>query len=290
MRGRLARALALIAGVAAPLAAQEVAYEGGLSAATGRYIFTERTTTWTLLTGLVYTSGRLTVRGTFPLVLQNSTLVTRSGMGGVPSGGSSSGMVSQHGSRQGSGSVVVHAVGTFGRTSHGGRGPVSVPASTVTSYEFEWADPVAQIGVRVLDGLAWSVGAGMAAKLPLTDTTSVGTGEWDVGGSLAVTRMVGLSLLLGLDVSYWHLGDLPNLDFRDPVLGTLTATTIRDSWGLSASASGGTSALRGFDAPFTLGLAVARLGRGTLIGGNVAFGLSETVPDVAIGLQWRVAL
>lgn len=76
------RALALAAGVTAPLAAQEVAYEGGLSAATGRYIFTERTTTWTLLAGLAYTAGRFTLRGSVPIVLQNTTLVTRSGMGG----------------------------------------------------------------------------------------------------------------------------------------------------------------------------------------------------------------
>lgn len=185
---------------------------------------------------------------------------------------------------------MANAVGTFARTSHGGRGPVAVPQSAFTGYQVDCGDPVGQLSALLVDRYAWTVRGGFAAKAPLTDTTSVGTGEWDLGGSLAVTRTVGSRLLLGLDVAYWHLGDLPELDFRDPVLGTLGATTIHGSWGISASVSGGSSALRGFDPPLTLGLAVAWLGRGALMGGNVAFGLTEAVPDVSIGLYWRFVL
>ena len=49
----------LVATLALPphLVAQGVAYEGGVSVATGSYIFTTRTTSVTIATGRAYTAG-----------------------------------------------------------------------------------------------------------------------------------------------------------------------------------------------------------------------------------------
>ncbi|HXI21622.1 MAG TPA: hypothetical protein VNH46_11075, partial [Gemmatimonadales bacterium] len=62
MTRRAAVAGALLWAVAAPAAAQSLAYEGGLGFTTGRYIFTTRTTSWSLTTGLALQVNRLTLR------------------------------------------------------------------------------------------------------------------------------------------------------------------------------------------------------------------------------------
>ena len=64
-----------------------------------------------------------------------------------------------------------------------------------------------------------SVSASLGAKIPLNDTTNFGTGKWDVGGSLSLSHGVSTNVLLGFDFSYWHFGDLPELDLRDGLMG-----------------------------------------------------------------------
>jgi hypothetical protein len=85
-------ALVLLAALGpASLAAQGLYYEGGLSLASGTYIFAERTTSWGISSGLAATSGPVTLRASVPVYFQNTTLVSLSGPGGgIPTGGSSS--------------------------------------------------------------------------------------------------------------------------------------------------------------------------------------------------------
>ncbi len=61
-------------------------------------------------------------------------------------------------------------------------------------------------------------------------------------------------------------------------------------WGATLTASGGTSALRGFDAPWSVGAAVTHLGGRALWGLDIGFGLTETAPDLRARISWRVPL
>ncbi|HEU5261547.1 MAG TPA: hypothetical protein VFU41_09020 [Gemmatimonadales bacterium] len=250
----------------APLRAQEVAYEGGIGLATGKYFYTTRTTSWTISTGLAYSPGRLVLRAGLPVYVQNSSLVRGSGAGMMPSGGA----------RGGGGGM-----GGGGMTGGGGAAQFRAAAG----------DPIVQAGWRPVGGARTGVTISAAAKLPVTDTTDYGTGEWDVGGILSLTRHVGATVFLGVDLSYWHLGDPPTLDFRDPVTATASASDVfAKVWGASVFVTGGTSALRGYEAPVSLGAIITRLGKGSLWGLTATVGFTETVPDFAIGASWRIGL
>lgn len=267
----------LLALAPAPVGAQGLAYEGGLGVATGEYIFTARTTAWTVSSGLSVRAGRFTLRATAPLFLQNTTLLTGSGAGMMPSGGPSSGMVQDSGSG-----------GMMG--GGGGRHRLSMPASAVTGYRLAIGDPAVQLAWHILDD-ATALTASVAAKVPLTDTTAFGTGAWDVGGTVSFTRHFGAADFVGVDVAYWRLGDLPELDFRNPLLGTVSAgRAVGAGWAASVFVSGGTAALRGYAAPVSLGLTTARLATPAMWGVTAAIGLTETTPDVAVSLNWRVRL
>lgn len=258
-----------------PAAAQRFAYEGGLSVATGSYFFTERTTTWMLVSGLAATAGRLTLRASIPLYVQNTTLVTGSGGGMMPTGGSLGGTVSDSGQAR-------HGRG-------GGGMRVPVPGSAVAGYEPALGDPLAHVAVRLIDGVRTSVSVGGAVKLPLTDTSGFGTGAWDAGATLSATRWLS-SGFLAVDLSYWHLGDLPDLELRDPVTASVAVgRRFGAAWLGSLTVTGGTPALEGYPAPASIGATVGRVGA-TLWTASVTFGLTQTAPDLALGLAWRVGL
>ncbi len=261
-----------------PLAAQGLAYEGGVSLATGRYIFAARTTSWTFATGLSLSAGRLTLRAGLPVFVQNTSLITGSGAGMMPSGGgAASGMVSDsghHGMMGGSGS---------------GTHRLPVPGSALTGYRAAAGDPTVQAGWRAVSDARTSLTISGAAKIPVTDTSTYGTGAWDVGATVSVTRHAGASMFLGLDLSYWHVGDLPQLNFRDPVLATASLSDLfENTWGASLSVTAGSSALPGYQAPVSVGATLTHLGKGNLWGLNAAVGLTETVPDFSIGASWRI--
>jgi hypothetical protein len=275
MTGRWASLLLALAPTA--VGAQGLAYEGALGMASGEYIFTARTTSWTLSTGLSVRVGPLTFRAAAPLFLQNTTLLTGSGAGMMPSGGPSSGMVRDSGT-------------SGGMMGGGGRRRLSMPASAVTGNRIVLGDPAVQLAWHVLDD-ATALTASVAAKIPATDTTAFGTGAWDVGGTLSFTRHFGADTFVGLDVAYWRLGDLPELDFRDPVLGTLSVgRALGPGWAGSLFVSGSTAALRGYEAPLSVGITAARLSSPGMWGVTGAIGLTETTPEVAVSLSWRVGV
>lgn len=277
---------ALAAGVllaAAPAAAAQVAYEGSLGATTGRYIFTGRTTTFSISTGVALTAGGLTVRAALPLLLQNSTVITSSGSGGtLPSGGSSAGTVGGHGRRGG------------GQSGGGSGGPVAlrrveVPASAFTDYRAAIGDPLVSASAQVLRRGSLGLGIGAAAKVPLADTAHFGTGEWDLGVNASASVRVGSSTLIGVDAAWWYLGDLPELDFDNPFSGSVSLTHVRAArWAVSGFLRASTPAVPGFAAPATAGGGLAWLSRRSAIGFEAAVGLTETSPDLSVSAYWRV--
>lgn len=266
----------------APLVAQEVAWEGALAMATGTYLFTERTTGWTLTNGVAVAAGPVSVRISWPLLLQNSALVTASGSTWIPTGGPYSGMVADSGAARGS-----------QRGSGGGggmQGSLDVPLTAVTDYTAALGDPTAQASVRI-GSLARSLTLHGAAKAPLADTASFGTGRWDFSAGGALTYMLGTSGFLGADLSWWHLGDLPELDFQDPVWGMVSGgAALGGGWAGLVSVSGGTSALAGYDGPWSVSAGLSRLMGATMVGVSAAVGLTDTAPQLSLALSWRVAL
>lgn len=285
MTRRRAVGFALLAmmtlGSVPPLAAQGLHYEGGFGVSSGKYLFTQRTTTWSLTTGLSLTRGSFSFRVTLPAYLQNSTLVAGSGGMSIPTGGSSSGTVAD--------SVQSRKKGGGAK---GGlmmaQGPIDVPASSATDYAFAVGDPVGAIGWRLLDRTRTSLTLTGMAKAPVADTATFGTGAWDVGAALALTRQVGQRGLLGLDVSYWHLGDLPELDLVDPIFGSVSGSLlIGKGWVVGGDVSAGTSVIEEFNGPLTAEVQLGHLGSHSAWTFYGLAGLSETSPDFSLGMNWR---
>jgi len=286
---RLAVALALACLVArAP--AQQVVYEGGLSMATGRYIFTEQTTSWALATALAVEWGRVTVRATLPIYAQNTSLVTGSPAGGLPTGGSSHGAVADSGrARQGSGGGPSASLASSRMEMASSRrgSPVETPPSAVTGYRVAVGDPMGQATVRLVQTGRTSLNAGLTVKVPLTDTTAFGTGAWDAGASVSLSQFVG-SVMLGADVSYWWFGDLPALELRDGPWATVSASRLFAGWLVTAADSIGKATFAGFDSPISFSASVGRLGGDALWSLTASVGVTETVPDFSLAANWRV--
>ena len=262
----------------APVAAQEVAWEAALAMATGTYLFTERSTGWTLTNGLAATVGPVALRVSWPVQMQNSALVTTSGSSWIPTGGSYRGMVADSGAARGSG----RGSGTMQ--------PLEVPTTAVTSYTTALGDPTAQASVRI-GTLVRNLTLRAGAKAPVTDTAGFGTGQWDFGAGASLSYMIGRGGFLGADLGWWHVGDLPGLDLQNPVWGTVAGgATLAPGWAGLVSASGGTSALAGYDAPWSAGAGVSRLVGATMVGVNASVGLSQTAPDLSVTVSWRVRL
>jgi hypothetical protein len=272
VNGKHRWALALAAW-ALPLSAQGLAYEGGVSATTGRYFFDTRTTSFSLSSGLAYTTGRLTLRVALPIVAQNTPLVTASGAGGLPSGGSFGGMVSDSGGHQGM-----------------RRRGLPVGATARRDYAAAVGDPVAQAAVQLVTGPRFTLRAGAAVKAPLADTATYGTGRWDAGVSLGATGYFGSAVFLSVDAAWWHLGDLPALDFRDPIMGSVSVDRMLGEWALGVVASGGTTAVPGYEAPALIGMSLSHVTARGGWGVTASAGLTETAPDLFVGVSWRVRL
>jgi len=277
----------------APLAAQGLSYEGGLSLATGTYIFAERTTSWSLSSGLAATRGPVTLRASVPIYLQNTTLVSLSGPGGgLPTGGSSSDAVAdsaaarkrrQDGGGGQGGMAMARGIA--------GDGSVEVPASAVTGYTTAVGDPTAQLAWRALGGSDLVVTVSALAKAPLADTATFGTGEWDVGAGLSAGQRVGRQLLIGLDLTYWRIGDMATLDFRDPLSGTASVAYLgRNRWGGGLSVTAATPTLDGYDGPAWVSGFLQRSSARAGWGLTAAVGLTETTSDFSLGFSWRVRL
>jgi len=287
MRAALALALGCLV---ARAPAQQAAYEGGLSVATGRYIFTEQTTSWALVSALAVEWGRVTLRATLPVYAQNTTLVTGSPAGGLPTGGSSHGAVGDSGrARQGSGGGPSASLAASRVEMAGSRRgpPVETPPSAVTGFQVALGDPMGQATVRLLQTSQTRVSAGLTVKIPLTDTTAFGTGEWDGGVSASVSQSVG-PVTLGGDVSYWWFGDMPGLELRDGPWVTVSVSRLVNRWVASAAGSVGAATFAGFEPPIALSVSVGRLGGTTLWSLMASVGVTETVPDFSLAASWRV--
>lgn len=251
-RCRDACVAALFALVPAAATAQGLYFEGGVSFARGDYIYTQQTSGGGGAVGLAWSSRRLTARVTLPYFVRDTRLLTVSGEPPVE--------------------------GTD-------------PALTTTGYEGSISDPLLQVYGQVLQSRRTGVGLSGSVKVPVVEAGSFGTGEWDFGAAASLSHFVGTGTMLGLDVSYWHLGDMPEFPLQDTVTGTLTLGRVFGrSWTASASVSGGRSAVAGYDDPWWASLLVGRSFSRGIWGLTASVGLSDAAPDVTVGLVWRARL
>ncbi|MEZ4588136.1 MAG: hypothetical protein R2909_17295, partial [Gemmatimonadales bacterium] len=201
-----------------------------------------------------------------------------SGVGAIPTGGVRAGRaVSDSG-----------AMGGRGRMA--GKGMVEPPADALTGFETAIADPLVQVTASLVrtDRVALRLTGGV--KLPLADTSAFGTGEWDVGGGLGGSLYFGRSFV-GVDVAYWHFGDLPELELRDVASASASFGRVSPSgWGWLGSLRATTTIIDGYAPPVSVGVGVSRArGRG-MLGLSLSVGLTELSPDVSVGTFWTVRL
>jgi len=232
--------------------AQGLYFEGGLSFARGDYVYTQQTSGGGAAAGLAWSSRRLTARVTLPYFVRDTRLLTVTGE--AP--------------------------------------PEEVdPALSTTGHEGSLSDPLVQLCGQVLQSSSTGVGLSGSVKVPVVEAGHFGTGEWDFGAAASLSHFVGTATMLGLDISYWHLGDMPEFLLQDTVTGTLTLGRIFGrSWTASASVSGGRSAVAGYDDPWWASLLVGRSFSRGIWGLTASVGLSDAAPDVTVGLVWRARL
>jgi hypothetical protein len=242
---------ALILLLPAPALAQGAFLEGGISLARGDYIYTTPTSSAAASLGLAYSTPSLTARVTVPYFVRDTRLLTVRGFEPVE----------------------------------------PEPLTTGAQYTGSVADPVAQLFVSAHQGDRSAVGLSVSAKIPVLEAGDFGTGRWDVGGGLSLSRFVGSGTLVGLDLAYWRLGDPPDLDLQDSFSGTVTiGRPLGRLWSASASLSGGRSAVPGYADAWWTTLLVSRVFPRGVWGLSASVGLTDTAPDFTLALLYRLRL
>jgi hypothetical protein len=112
-----------------------------------------------------------------------------------------------------------------------------------------------------------------------------------VGAAVSASHRLGRTFAIGLDLTYWRMGDMPTLDFQDPVSASPgVAYLAGGNWGGGLGVTAATSALEGYDGPAWVSGYVQRVSSSAGWGASGAIGLTETISDLAIGLFWRIRL
>jgi len=247
-------------------------YTGSVQLTSGEYIFSERTTNFSFYNGVAFSAGPVGISVSIPITYQSTPWVSYSGSGMIPSGGD------QH-----------SEVG--GRT-HGGQMTL---ADTVEYDQIALGDPMLHADFELLKERKAipSVYVTADLKAPLADIDrGFGTGEWDYGAGLSLVKGFGRSLFL-IDVTYWVLGDLPDLELHDPVAYSFAAghTLAAGKYAVLASFSGYSRVLDDVDPTAQVGIGASySLNSGATLSGNVALGVTESTPDISVSLGWQIGL
>lgn len=263
--------LAILA-TASSVTGQEITYTGSLQFSTGDYIFTERTNSFYLFSGLAVSAGPLGVSASIPVIMQSTPWVSYGGTGMIPSGG------------------IQHS--EVGQRKRGRK--VALP-DTIESEDVGLGDPLLRADVELLKAgkILPSVHIAAQLKVPLTDVDQgFGTGEWDYGGGVSLTKAVGGNFVF-VDVTYWVLGDLPDLELQDPVAYsvTLCRPLTGGRFAVLASFLGYTEIIEDADPPAQVNLALTyRLASGRSLSASMVFGVRESSPDFSVSLGWRIGL
>jgi len=266
--------------------AQRVTYSGSLQYATGSYFFTESTKSIYFSNGLGISGDAGRISMNIPFVIQNSPWISYSPGGGIPTGGSQHGQVGSGGSN----SSAMMQQDTMRQRRH------RVEMPDPGSYrQAGFSDPSLYGSLYLYNApLGYtSVSLNTSLKIPLANPeTGFGTGAWDAGGGISVFQRIRSFFLSG-DVMYWYMGDMDELDLKNPITVSVgVARTFRDGkWMASTSFFGSTGIVEDFDPPMSLGAGLGYfISSRTSLNSTITFGLSESSPDVSFGIGWSVRL
>lgn len=253
-------------------------YEGSFGYASGAYLFDRIVTSWTLSNGLALQHSRWAARISMPVHLQSS-IVTNTGAGALPGGGPLQGDVASQG----------HGRNPAPRVHRPGH--VGVPDSIADERRVVAGDPILSLSATPLAGRSGSFSLGVAAKAPLASEENYGTEAWDLGGTAGLLLAPGRGYMVSADVSYWILGDLDSLAFRDPLTGSLTvAKSVGADLLAALTLSAGTTAISGYDGPVTAGLLFTRTKKGRSLSAGVTIGFTEMAADAVATISWSLPL
>lgn len=306
--------------LAPALRAQEVTYDGSLHYSTGDYLFTERTNSAYFFNGIRVAWDRVTLSAGLPVIWQSTPWISYTPGVPVPTGGPQQGDVADSlqrrkggGSNGGGSDGDGSGDGTGSGNGGNGAGPggpggasaarapsfqqeASIPLEDTVRYdEIGAGDPTFRLAVEVVretDGSP-SVTLSGTVKPPLADPDrGFGTGAWDGGASLGLSKRVGEAFLFA-DLGYWVYGDMEDIELKDPVSYGAGVGLVPGGGkvGLMATLSGSSEILEETDPPLEVGLGVnvSLAGRRSL-SAMLSFGLSESSPDVAAGFGWSLGL
>lgn len=278
MMGAAAGAL-LVASAASSLPAQVIAWTGSLYGTTGEYIFSERSSSLAVSNGLALTTWRIRLSASVPVIFQSTPWVAMGGAGPVPTGGPMHGTVGEQ----------------SGQWGHQGRGLRVTLPTTEASSAVGLGDPTIFGGfdLKRAGGTSTAITLTGGLKVPVANADDgFGTGEWDVGAGLALSRSIGRTMFF-LDGSYWILGDMPDLPLRDVITyGGAVGRVLGDGdWSTLVSFSGSEAAIEGSDAPAQLGAMLSRRWQsGRSLSASLSVGLTSSAPDVTASLGWHIPL
>ncbi|PWN06541.1 hypothetical protein [Rhodohalobacter mucosus] len=265
--------------------AQSVRWQGSSSYSSGTYYFTEKTGSFYVSNGLSVEIGSITGSFSVPYVVQSTPWVSYAPAGNLPTGGTQSGEVKRSGKGSGSGSG-----------GQGGRNQTVMLVDTTSYSRTSFSDPSVSLSVNLLRRYSSQtfVYLNTQLKIPVSDPASgYGTGAWDGGAGLAMSKGIGASFMLFTDLMYWWMGDMEELPIRNGLsygigFGKLFTDT---GWTASLALNGFTGIIEGVDPPLSLSAgAGVRLGEKASLNVNAGTGLSESSPDITVGLGWFVNL
>lgn len=251
---------------------QLLAYTGSFQFSSGDYIFTGRTNSFYLFSGLSARWGRFAASASVPLIRQTTPWVSYGGAGMIPSGGNQDSTVARHqrGTR-----MNLQPAGDFEESGLG---------DPLVRGEMELTKDAPSIP---------SIHLVVEAKPPLVDVNQgFGTGEWDFGSGVSLSKQLAGNFLFG-DVIYWALGDLPELELKNTVFYSIAfgKPLAEGKFSLIASFSGYTEIIDNVEPPAQIGLAFTYQPlAGPDLSSGAAFGLTESSPDVSVSLGWQVSL
>ena len=257
--------------VAPPVWGSTVAYSGSIQYARGNYIFDQTTSSMFMFNGLSFSSEGLNLSVSIPVIFQSTPYVSYSGVGIIPSGGSEHTQVS---GRKGKNQEVI------------------LP-EPVDYEQYGIGDPMVSLGVRLLkeSKLFPTVQLVVQAKLPLASIEKgFGTGEWDYSGGLSLSKVLGKTFLF-VDMYYWMLGDLPDLELKDTVSYSIALgqPLSGGKYALFVSYSGSTNIISEVAPPSFLGFGFSyRIDAKKSLMLNASLGLTESVPDFSVSLGWNI--
>jgi len=257
--------------VAPPVWGSTVAYSGSIQHARGNYIFDQTTSSMFMFNGLSFSSEGFNLSVSIPVIFQSTPYVSYSGVGILPSGGSEHTQVS-------------------GRK---GKNQEIILPEPVDYEQFGIGDPTVSLGLRLLkeSKLFPTVQLVFQAKLPLASIEKgFGTGEWDYSGGLSLSKALGKTFLF-LDIYYWMLGDLPDLELKDTVSYSIALgqPLSGGKYALLISYSGSTNIINEVASPSFLGFGFSyRIDAKKSLMLNASLGLTESVPDFSVSLGWNI--